>query len=603
MPHPFFLSARGEAASPEALVRAVVESRPTDAPDVSEALYLDLAERIVRTALAWQDYESGRIIDPFVRRETPTATARYVGAMGALMLQGRCHDLACSCAKALDAVLDDLESCATNHGEFLVKESLFAFMALEKKAAPERRRRWGKVFTSCDPERAYAKSRTNTPDAERRQNFVTFALAGEAMKRHLHLADNETFFRSYLEEQLERFDELGMYRDPGAPMVYDITARMNLELAAFYADWPLPCLEKLHGKLRSGAMCALLYQSPSGEMPFGGRSNQQNFVEPSFALICEAEARRFKAEGDVPMAGVLRRAAARAVHSVTPYLTSEPIHFNKNRFPPETQHGRQLSYGYYGAYTLLISSQLAAAGLLADRTIPFAATTPAESGTFLWTTTDAFHKVFASVQGSHLELELCCEGDHDAVGWGRWHVAGAPPELPLSTPVPARQTFVSVVPASGSLTFGPGTAAEGFASDLALKPGECRPTCTAVTGDTVEFVIDWPFPAGAVSEKIRLTPAAAEVEAVNHGGSDVRYRVPLLLTDGESKSVIREMETGFELLYKGWIFAVSGESAARSRENRTAANRNGLYAPAHFASDAGVIKLRLAVKKSGSGKS
>jgi hypothetical protein len=597
MPNPVFLSVRGEAASPESLVRAIVESPAAEAPEVPEAPYLDLAERIVRTALVWQDRESGRIIDPCVHRETPTATARYIGALGALMLQGRCHDLADSCTRALEAVLSDLESRATNHGEFLVKESLFAFMALESRDAPERRRR-EQVFSACDPERAYARSRTNMPDAEQRHNFVTFALAGEAMKKHLHLADNKTFFRSYLEEQLERFDALGMYRDPGAPMVYDITARMNLELAAFYADWPLPCLERLREKLRSGAMCALLYQSPSGEMPFGGRSNQQNFVEASFALICEAEARRFKAEGDMLMAGVLRRAAARAVRSVTPYLTGEPIRFNKNRFPPETQHGRQLSYGFYGAYTLLIASQLAASGLLADETIPLAQTTPAETGTFLWTTTDAFHKVFASVQGSYLEIELCNEGNYDAVGWGRWHLLGVPPELPLSTPVSAYQTFVSVVPPSGSLTFGPGTA-EGFAADLALKPGECRPCRAAVTADSVEFVIDWPFPAGVVSEKIRLMSATAEVEAVNHAGKEVRYRIPLLLTDGESRSVVREMEDGFELLYKDWIFSAAGEGVAKSRENQVKANRNGLYTPAVFTSDSGKIKLRLSVKKSG----
>lgn len=595
MSSPFFLSDRGEAASPESLVRAVVESRTAEAPEVPEAPYLDLAERIVRTALVWQDRESGRIIDPCVHRETPTATARYIGALGTLMLQGRCHDLADSCTRALEAVLSDLESCATNHGEFLVKESLFAFMALESQGTPERRRE--QVFSSCDPERVYARSRTNMPDAEQRQNFVTFALAGEAMKKHLRLADNETFFRNNLEEQLERFDALGMYRDPGSPMVYDITARMNLELAAFYADWPLPCLERLREKLRSGAMCALLYQSPSGEMPFGGRSNQQNFVEASFALICEAEARRFKAEGDMLMAGVLRRAAARAVRSITPYLTGEPIRFNKNRFPPETQHGRQLYYGFYGAYTLLIASQLAAAGLLADETIPFAPTTPAETGTFLWTTTDVFHKVFASVQGSHLEIELCNEGDYDAVGWGRWHLLCTPPELPLSTPVPAHQTFVSVIPSSGSLTFGPGTA-EGFAADLVLKPGECHPRCAAVTADSVEFVIDWPFPAGVVSEKIRLMPAAAEVEAVNHAGKEVRYRIPLLLTNGESWSVVRETEAGFKLLYQDWIFAAAGEGAAKSRENQVKANRNGLYTPAVFTSDSGKIKLRLAVKKS-----
>ena len=597
MADPIFISTAGAVASPEELVRAATAGGVSPRA-VHQARYLDFAEKIVRTALAWQDHKTGCIIDPYVHRETPTATARYTGALGALMLQGKCRDLAESCTRAMESVLRELDAAEVNYCEFLVKESLFAFMALRDKGDVQNCKRWGKVYSAFDPEKSYGRTRSTTPDVEQRQNFVTFALAGEAMKKNCRLADNKDFFSTYLEEQLARFDKLGMYRDPGAPMVYDITARMNLEITQYFTEGNDPLIDSLRSKLRSGALCSLLYQSPTGEMPFGGRSNQQNFVEASFALVCELEARRWKAEGDLFMAGVFRRAAARAVNCVEPFLECSPIRFNKNFFPPETQHGRQLHYGFYGAYTLLIASQLALASFFADETIPFAETTPAESGSFLWRTTDQFHKVFAAAGGSHLEIELFNEGEYDAVGWGRWHVAGAPAELALSTPVPAVQKFVSVVPASGSLNFGPGRADEGFVSDLVPEePSLIQLHDAEVKEGEVVFTVDWQFKAGIISEKIRLTQDSAEIEAVDRSGAAVTYHVPMILTDGRTWSVIRDTDEGFELFYKGYSFSISGNGAEKIRESRIAPSRNGLYVPALFNSKNNTVRITLDISQ------
>ena len=594
MSKPIFISPAGAAASPEELVRKLISSTPDPAlPEIKPARYLDLAEKIVRSGINWQDEETGRIIDPYVHKETPTVTARYVGALGALMQQGRCLDLAESCQKAMEPVLSDLATVATNHGEFLVKESMMAYIALKDKIDPAIRMRWKNIYSSYDPETTYGRTRTNEPNLEARQNYLTFALAGEAIKKHFNLADNREFVYTYLEEQLARFDLLGMYRDPKAPMVYDITPRMNLGLAEYYTTYEEPYGSRLRDLLRSGAMCGLLYQSSCGEMPFGGRSNQQNFVEASFAIICELEARHWKSAGDMLMAGVFRRAAARAVNSIESYLITEPVFFNKNRFPSETQYGRQRNYGFYGAYTLLIASQLALAALVADESIPFAGTTPAESGAFVWQTTDIFHKIFASVNGSHIEIELFNYIHYDAVGWGRWHVNGIPPELTFSTPAPDHQSFISVLPAVESLAFGAGIPGEGFTADLPITdPNSCNIRDIKVTDNMVELVIDWPFAAGTVSEKITLSADSATVEAINHSGKPISYRVPMLLTNGESWGIISQREDGFEVSYKNCQFVITSDSA-KMQEKWIGSSRNGLYVPGRFDSADNTIKVKL----------
>ncbi|MBR4673150.1 MAG: hypothetical protein IKP00_01680 [Victivallales bacterium] len=594
MSEAFFISDGGVAASPEELVRHLLGRMDcTQKCSVRKAPYLELAEKIVRAAVSWQDEVSGRIIDPYEHVETPTATARYVGALGALLQQGRCKDLADSCIKAMTPVLEDLYYVRTNHGEFLVKEAMMAYMALKDSVRPELLREWEHYFADYDPEKTYGRTKSTTPDIAERQNYLTFSLAGEALKKHHCLADNQVFVQAYLAEQLGKFDEWGMYRDPHCPIVYDITPRMNLEIAEHYASYHEPYASMLRKDLWNGAMCMLLYQSPTGEMPFGGRSNQQNFVEASFAVICELEARRCRDNGDMLLAGVFRRAAARAVHSIEKYLQETPINFNKNRFPPSVQHGRQRSYGYYGAYSLLIASQLALASLFADDAIPFANSSPAETGTYLWRTTDDFHKLFACVQGNHVEVELMPDMNYDALGWGRWHLMGAPAELALSCPVTAHPSFLTITPPSEALAFGPGIP-DGFVAGMSIeKSSECKVHSISVNDSAVEFSVDWPCFGARITETLRLEAGSVHIEAVNHSADVIYYRVPMILTDGENWGTVETLDNGFTLHYKGCSFMATCENHEfeKLQETWIAANRNALYRPICFKVNSRSIKL------------
>ncbi len=110
----------------------VADWRPTG---VTDDLYAELSEPIVRQAVAWQE-PGGRIIDPFVGYETPTATARFVGALGGLMLQGRCLDLADNGSRALTAAAGDLYAAAetpVKGSEFYGKELMLGYLALKDR--------------------------------------------------------------------------------------------------------------------------------------------------------------------------------------------------------------------------------------------------------------------------------------------------------------------------------------------------------------------------------------------------------------------------------------------------------------------------------------
>jgi len=581
---PCFLSLSGSAASPEELVKNLVkESSGRKLEKVEPADYPGLAEKIVRQASRWQDPESGRLLDPVLHKETSVLTIRYVGALGALMLQGRCMDLKDSCIRAMEGTLTDLVEVKTGHGEFYPKEFMMGYLALRDKVPPELRQKWETGLGMYDPEKAYGRTHSNCPRGAL-HNFVTFGLAGEAMKFHYGLARNQEFMYAYLKEQLARFDASGMYRDKGEthnPMVYDLTARMNLAIAEYHCQYPEPLRTELRKNLRYGALCGLLSQSPTGETPFGGRSNQQNFVEASFALTCELEARQYMRENNPAMAGILRRAAARAVHSIVPYLREEPIFYNKNLFPPETQHGRQKGYGWYGAYSVLIASQLAMASWYADKSIPMGDWTPAEDSAYLWRTERGFHKLFAAVSGTQIVFELNADPEYDANGWGRFHIKGIPAGMMLSAPCPKNPNYLTVVPPSAPLSLSPGREKDGSVAELDLSAADCRFE-GKVCPDGPEFTLVWPFPSGPVTEKFRLTGGKVSLHVTKDGGDRLYYRIPVLVTDGRNwvampRELNRYTESGVFLDYKGFRYTVQSNAVLKLNETNICPNRNGLY--------------------------
>jgi hypothetical protein len=557
---------------------------------INEDFYAAVSEPIVRQAVAWQNAK-GRIIDPFVGYETPTATARFVGALAGLMLKGRCLDLADNGIRALTAAAGDLYKAAEKPvagSEFYAKELMLGYLALRDRVDAATLALWKKCLGGFDPEANYEYVLAKHPAAEL-HNYTTFALAGEQFKKRYEIADNTEFIERHLATQLPRFTAFGMYRDPNNPMLYDVTGRMNLSLLVFFG-YDGPRRAALEEMLRRGALTQLLYMSPTGEFPYGGRSNQQNFNEATAALVLEYEAARLKKAGDPELAGVFKRAARLAALSIRRWLDLRPVRFIKNEFPPSTQHGRQKDYGFYAVYSLLIASQFGFANLVADPGIA-ERPVPWERGGYVIRLDDDFHKIFAACRGYGLEIDTRADHHYDATGLGRIHKTGVPTETALSTPIVAKPEYlVSTPEAPRGIAIGPGWKSGGrsvWPSHLSGEIEKVGLESGAETADRVRFkvVYDCGKLLGAVTETYDLDgrgltvdwelarPAAGSPEAL-------QLQVPLLETNGRFKSEIKPAKRGFVVDYQGHAYnveCVSPREVETSLEGFAAPNRNGIY--------------------------
>jgi hypothetical protein len=590
------LSPRGKKPTPYPLEKTIERvlsfTECRENPSAAEkTLYADLAEPIVRQAADWQDAE-GRIIDPYAGRETPTTTARFVGALAGLILQGRCLDLAENGRRALSVAARDLflaDRRPVSGPEFYTKELMLGYAALKPLSNAALVKQWEQDLGGFDPEKNYtavlAKRRPEELD-----NFCTFGLAGEQFKRKYGLADNIPFIENHLPTQLVRFDAFGMYGDPAFPLTYDAVPRMNLSLLLF-AGYTGQYRDELEELLRRGALTMLLTLSPAGETPYGGRSNQQNFNEATAAFIFEYEASRHKKAGDLKLAGAFKRAARQAVLSTRRWLDQRPVRFIKNEFPPSTEHGRQKTYGFYSAYSLLIASQLGFASLLADPAIP-ECLAPAEIGGYAVRLGDSFHKIFATCRGYHLEIDTRADFDYDATGLGRLHKAGVPTETALSTPITATPAFLTSVPAPPrNVALGPGWRMGGQTRWLAGMSKEISEVCFEPLEegtDRVRFRVIYRGDLGCreVVEDYRLDRDGVFMNCQVHGACESVYiQVPLIITDGRHESQITKGADFFTVEYMGHTYKVRASAPdkveARFEEFR-APNRNAIYRVGYF---------------------
>jgi hypothetical protein len=564
-------------------------SRPDWQPSgVTRDFYLELSRLIVIPALAWQD-KDGQIIDPFTHFASSQQTSRFVGACGGLLQSGKNPDLIDACALSMDKSCADLANANADPGpyEFVVKELMMAYMALRDKVDAKRLGRWKQCLSGYDPEKTYQATLSKLkPGAI--HNFCTFGMAGEAFKTHAGLAENEGFIDRHLETQKDLFTAFGMYRDPNDPMTYDWVSRMNLALMMHwgykgkYADF-------VQEMLRRGALTGLLYMSTTGEAPFGGRSNQQNFNEVTLALLCEYEARRHARRGNMKLAGVFKRAAHLLVKSVQRWLTMSPVRFTKNEFLPATEHGRQKGYGHYGVYSLLIASQLGMAYMLTDDSIPEA---PAfcETGGYALHLPGAFHKIFASCGGYHVEIDTRANLHYDATGLGCLHRAGVPTELGLSIPIPAHPDYIVTGPESTrNAAMGPGWMAPGgkifWLSDLSDEIAGIEMTGLVESHDRVEWSIAYTINIGGKQQVIResyaLTRSGLHVTSIVPDDSVQTFvQIPLLETSGLKTSRIHQQQRIFAVDFAGHglrVECLSPDQAEQYIEPFPAPNRNGIY--------------------------
>ncbi len=581
----------------EALSQLLTPGGPAVAVD-ARALYLDLAETIIDRSLAWLD-DNGVIIDPVEghdNRWQGGTAARFVCPAAILLRERKRTDLLEPASRALSqlaggvlkraATGDDLRPAVL---ALVVKEMVIAYDILRGYVEDDQAEIWHRALAALNPDTAY----NVTPDraaGHRPNNYGPSACTCEWLRFRCGLADQRDWIEHQLSLQMPFFTELGMYREPGDPHLYDFAVRHNLsELLQYGYDGPMH--DSLQELLRRAGLVTLQMLSPCGYAPFGGRSNLYLHNEAMFAYICEYQALQYMKEGRPEAAGCFREAAVRSIQAVIPYAKADPLRYIKNSFEPSTRHGKDRGYGEYAVYALLAASLFARTALLADENIKASEEASASQGCLLnmW---PAFHKVFATCGHTQAVVDTRCQKGYDATGLGRLHHRGAPLDLALSMGIAAEPNYHVYEALTGqAAAIGPcWRLMSGEWQSLAAMSDAIEDvtfTEKTVSPQKVEWSLTWSFNSAyteanaisAVTQSYRLTSGRLYISTTISGCYDrLGLEIPCLVDNGAGEAQLQLGEQGLAVTFNGWVFkAEMPEAELCTMEEGLYANRSARY--------------------------
>lgn len=459
--------------------------------------------------------------------------------------------------------------------DFSVREIICCIYELEKAKAVDKEliARWKRYLASIEPQSCYSVyART---EKDRPKNWALFTGVSEFFRQRMGLCDSAAFIDIQIASQLQEFDRNGMYKDHAEvqnPIVYDLVPR-GLFCILLFAGYDGKYCKEIDNILKKSAMHTLDMQSVSGEIPFGGRSNQFLHNEALLALIFEYEAKRYKNEGDDALARLFKSKARRALNSIRGWLKKDPVSHIKNRFPVDSGFGCE-GYAYFDKYMITTASFVYAAGLIADDSIPVE-----ECGDepVVWETSESFHKIFVRSAEYALEFETNADFCYDANGLGRIHKKGAPSAICLSLPFPpvekcvlggiANKTDFSIAPTikdQGEWIFG------------STKGVSYRLVSQKIENDSVFVRLDCSFANGKkVQWDCLVTSEGVSLSVNGEADQEIGLLLSAFVSDGEKKTKITERSESIEVEYDGWI--CSYQSNRIVNLDVDLANRNGLY--------------------------
>ena len=507
---------------------------------------------------------------------------RLTANIGILIAHGRRPDL-------LPLFVEMMELCCkviptakfTSHSQacndFSVREMISCLWEVENtKLCPvEMTQRWRAYLASITPENCYTEFATSPTDDFR--NYVLFTTLSEYFRQAAHLCEATDFIELQLQQQLQWFDENGMYMDSQLSanhqdIVYDLVPRglLSLLLDQGYRGKYYAVIDEI---LRKSALLTLDMQSPNGEIPFGGRSNQFLHNEAWLIITFEYEAKRYAKERNLALASRFKAASTRALAVIESWLTKIPIRHIKNRFPTETFYGCE-NYAYFDKYMITVASMLYIAYLICDDSIPFTAI--ADHAPCIAVTSQYFHKLFLKAGGYGLEFDLDAYSHYDANGLGRIHKEDAPSAICLSCPCPSEPIYTvdipnpislslcSAIPEQGSWRFG---AEEKTAKYQVLHTEKMQDCATATL--LCQFDTDH-------TTKEQYTVSENGVSVTVTGQGTIGFVLPAFFFDGEKHSTILCTENSLDILYEGYRcrYTTNGEIIDLYK---IAANRNGHY--------------------------
>jgi hypothetical protein len=419
-------------------LRSFAELAPTPTPTgLSASSYLETIRPIVMYFLNYQNTTTGRIIDPDpeVHQEEEYSTPCFAHAAATLVVSGGDSNLLTPAVLALSASLEELatKNCASASCDFFSIPVMRSYALLGPLVSSTTLATWTTALKNI------SLHTWELPG----QNWELTSAAGEfdrIVKRGLATGSdlNWTFWESRI-GRLTVVDG-GFWGGDGAfndntgqpkvsPTAYDAfgstyVAQLlfdgygssNYSNSGIYAPYLGPITER-------GVWTRAAYQSPLGEQPVGGRSNQHQFAEATLAAVAEIYARLSASNGDIKGACALKRAARLYHTSIRRWIRPDgAIQILKNNFLNYTQRFGFMTYSYFSNYNLLVASWLAMAHENAgDDTIPECASIADIGGVSFALEDVRQRKVFASASGGYIEIMTGADPDFDSSGFNRFH--------------------------------------------------------------------------------------------------------------------------------------------------------------------------------------
>lgn len=494
-----------------------------------------------------------------------------------------------------DMFIEMMDFCCKNvpivkaANDFSVKELIFCIMALEKNGgvSKECTERWRNDLATIEPKNCYTVYAKSADDEL--HNWALFTAVSEHMRKVIGLRDTTDFVDLQLITQLRNLDQNGMYRDPNNPMVYDLVPR-GLFSVLLHFGYNGKYFSEIDEALKKAGLLTLKMQSVTGEIPYGGRSNQFMHNEAHLAIVFEFEAKRYAKEGNMALAGKFKLGVELALDNIAHWLSKKPMRHIKNRFPTETKYGCE-EYAYFDKYMITTASFLYAASLICDESIPSAE--EGEQKPYTLTLPEHFHKTFMAAGGYFLEFDTNADPHYDASGLGRVHKKGAPSTVCCSLACAKHPNTVLDVENASDISLCAGYVTENqsrFATD-------CRYEVTELCSDesSAHCTIKNTFDDG----KILISSYGLDQNGVSvtvKGEGDVLYMLPAFVFDGEENTVIEPADRSLKISYKGYTCIYEADGVIFDT-SLVGGNRNGHFR-AFAAKGNGELNVRIRIEKS-----
>lgn len=519
---------------------------------------------------------------------------RLVANLGILIAHGKKTELKDTFLDMMSVCCREIPSAYEKNGfaagnDFSVKEIVLCLLEIEKSGlfSKEVTNAWRCNLAEIEPNKVYSEIAPVPP--VRINNWAAFSAASEQLRKYAGIADESDFIENQIMSQMFSFDENGMYRDPNEPIVYDLVTRLQLAVALHFG-YDGKTKKELEKQFEKSEEMTLMMQSVTGEIPYGGRSNQFLHNEAFYAALCEFYATELKGKGELKKAGQFRRAARKATEHIAKWLNNTKKTHVKNSYDRKSGYGCE-DYAYYKKYMITTASWLYIAYIMADDSIK-EEVCPAENGGYVCCTSEYFHKVFCNCGDYFIEIDTDADAHYDASGLGRVHKKGVPSVLCLSTPCTATPNYAVDIEKTSSLAICGGIkTGEGFVYScdgnvkyqLTKKKASAELTevefeCTATDGSTY-------------TEKYSVSASGVEICVQGKGELEVMFGV--FDFDGEEKTSVVYSDKKVCVTYKGHKCRYTTNGII-SDKKCICANRNGHYRKmAVTGSDRVLLKIEL----------